>query len=117
MARIELRIDDSLKHDFIQKIDDKYSGMSDLLKRFIHAYTYDSGFVNDHELTVLLHAVKALNSYTNNINQIAKKVHQTGELEPYLTKDEFTEINDHIYAVTESFRQIIRTRNQQVNSL
>jgi len=115
--RIDLRIDSDLKRKFKEKADAEYGGMSRFLQLVIESYVDDDGFACDEELTSLLYAVRALNSFTNNVNQITKRMHSEGRIPSERTLQELAELKSYSSDAADAFRACLDRRNIALESL
>ena len=107
-TRIKLRIDADKKQAFKKKAKEGYGGMSEFLTRQIDSFLAEEPIGNDTELTDLLYAVRALGLYTNNVNQIAKKLN-SGEY-PKINPSELMEIQELTFDVILKFRACLEAR-------
>lgn len=105
---LKLRINPEKHSTFKKKATEEYGDMSKFLDQQIDSFLLKEPIANDAELTALLYAVKALNSYTNNINQIAKKLN-AGEHEK-INNDEVLNIHEQVGGVVRTFKKCLETR-------
>lgn len=114
---LKLRIDPKLKADFLTKSTAEFGSGTRCLKKFVEAYTKDTFYISDKAAGLLIVAVQGLHTYTNNVNQVAKKFHSIEELDERFTPEFVEHIHVEITKVIKAFKSVVEIDTDRITSL
>lgn len=107
MERIYIRIDSEVKKKFMLKTQNEFGSATRCLLKFIEAYNQDTFYANEQAVGMCYMALQSLHSYTNNINQITKKLHSIGSLDPMFTPEYLASFRDENIRFIKAFRDVV----------
>jgi hypothetical protein len=114
---LKLRIEPELKKIFLSKATAEYGSGTRCLRKFIEAYTKETFYISERSAGLLVIAVQGLHTYTNNVNQIAKKFHTIDELDPRFTPEFVEQIHHEVVNVIKAFHSVIEIDTDRINAL
>jgi len=105
---LKVRVTEQERKDFKKKADAEYGSISECLRLQVRSIIEAQPLANDAELTALLYVVRALNSYCNNINQIAKKLNRDEDVT--FSFEEANKVRCYTVDVIKKFKSCLNTR-------
>jgi hypothetical protein len=112
-----MRLERDIKDKFLKKAQEEFGSGTRCLRKFIEAYSKDSFYVNDDAVNLLLVAVQGLHTYLNNVNQVAKKLNATDELDARFTPEFVGHIHNEVANVVQAFKSVVQIDTDRINSL
>lgn len=116
-SNIQVRVDPTVKALFIAKAQREFGTYSRLINKFIAFYVLDGFVTPDESDAALIHAVRSLYSFTNNLNQITKRLHIEGELDEGFTPEVLTEVRELIDNVIVAFKEVSQFQTERMQTL
>jgi hypothetical protein len=116
-SRINIRLDQKKKDRFMRKATAEFGSGTRCLKKFIEAYSKDSFYISDDAVNLLLISVQGLHTYLNNLNQVAKKLNSTGELDDRFTPEFVEHIHTEIANVIVAFKSVVEIDTDRIKDL
>ena len=78
--------------------------------KFMEFYVDDSFYSDDKEIGLLYMAVQSLHGFSNNMNQVARKLNSTDKLDPRFTPEFVEAFRTQTKAVTAAYKEVVTTK-------
>ena len=116
-SQVNFRIPKELKDEFYAKAIREMGTATRPLVKFMQCYVDDSFYADDRVVGPLYMAVQSLHAYSNNLNQIARKLNSTGRLDPRFTPEFLQKINENNRQIVVAFKSVVTTKTDVMQKL